>query len=534
MKSSSLSNENGKIRNPILPGFNPDPSICRVGDDYYIAVSTFEWYPGVRIYHSRDLENWSLAGCPLNRINQLDMRGNGDSRGIWAPALSWCDGLFYLIYTNVRNFEGPCKDTLNYLVTAESVEGEWSDPVFLNGSGFDPSLFHDDDGRKWLVNMVCDFRRGHEDTFFGGIEIQEYSPSARRLVGPSRILFEGTELGYTEGPHLLKKDGFYYLMVAEGGSGRGHCETIARSRALLGDYEAQPDGPFITSRFNESNPLQKAGHGSFVETQAGEWYFVHLCARPLADFGNCPLGRETGLQKVVWEEEWPRLAQGGREPSMEVERPRGLAPVVKEVYPKRNDFEVGEVPEEFQSLRAPVSQDWVSFERSGYLTLRGRESLCSPHDQSLLGRRVESLRSEVSICLEFEPETFQQMAGLAVFYNAKKYYYLHVTHDEELGRVIDLHEALDHKLRYPLDRGLAIGDAQSVGLRASIDHHRLRFAYALEGGLWREIPGVYRADLLSDETFGGGFTGLFFCICCQDGKYHAKTADFDWFEYREG
>ncbi|REJ13534.1 MAG: glycoside hydrolase 43 family protein, partial [Paenibacillaceae bacterium] len=172
------------IHNPVLRGFNPDPSILRVGDDYYIATSTFEWFPGVQIHHSRDLRHWRLAARPLERRSQLDMLGNPDSGGIWAPCLSYADGLFHLVFTDVKSHVGPFKDTHNYLVTAPSIEGPWSEPIYLNSSGFDPSLFHDDDGRKWLVNMIWDYRKGKNK--FAGIALQEYSPEQKRLVGPIR------------------------------------------------------------------------------------------------------------------------------------------------------------------------------------------------------------------------------------------------------------------------------------------------------------------------------------------------------------
>jgi xylan 1,4-beta-xylosidase len=181
-----------KIRNPILPGFNPDPSICRAGDDFYIATSTFEWYPGVQIHHSRDLANWRLASRPLNRAALLNMLGNPDSCGVWAPCLSWADGRFYLVYTDVKRFDGNFKDTHNYLTTCETVDGEWTDPVRLNASGFDPSLFHDSDGRRWLLNMVWDHRAARD--FFAGIALQEYSHEAGTLVGERRIIFTGRRL----------------------------------------------------------------------------------------------------------------------------------------------------------------------------------------------------------------------------------------------------------------------------------------------------------------------------------------------------
>ena len=182
-----------KIRNPILPGFNPDPSICRVGDDYFIATSTFEWYPGVQIHHSSDLVNWRLVRRPLDRAEQLDMRGNPDSGGIWAPCLSYADGQFWLVYTDVKRLEGNFKDAHNYIVTAPSIEGPWSDRTYVNSSGFDPSLFHDDDGRKWFVNMVWDHRvpppKPRRHPAFAGIALQEWDSWQRRLIGEAEDHF---------------------------------------------------------------------------------------------------------------------------------------------------------------------------------------------------------------------------------------------------------------------------------------------------------------------------------------------------------
>ena len=236
------------IANPILRGFNPDPSIVRVGDDYYIATSTFEWFPGVQIHHSRDLVYWRLIARPLNRASQLDMRGDPDSCGVWAPCLTHADGLFHLIYTDVKRYGrtttagasgASLRDFHNYLVTSPRIDGEWSDPVYLNSSGFDPSLFHDDDGRKYLVNMLWDHRPGQNR--FAGIVLQEYSPATRTLVGERHNIFSGTAIGLTEAPHLYKRDGWYYLLTAEGGTGWGHAVTMARSRTLFGPYELRED-----------------------------------------------------------------------------------------------------------------------------------------------------------------------------------------------------------------------------------------------------------------------------------------------------
>src|SRR3982751_187039 len=197
------------LRNPILPGFNPDPSILRVGDDYYIATSTFEWYPGVQIHHSKDLANWDLVTRPLTRKSQLDMRGDPDSCGIWAPCLSHDGEKFWLVYTDVKRKDGSFKDAHNYIVTAPSIEGPWSDPVYINSSGFDPSLFHDDDGRKWFLNMLWNqFSHGvggrPKQPSFAGIVLQQWDAKAGRLVGPVKNVFRGSDHGLVEGPHIFK------------------------------------------------------------------------------------------------------------------------------------------------------------------------------------------------------------------------------------------------------------------------------------------------------------------------------------------
>ena len=272
------------IHNPVLRGFEPDPVILRVGADFYIATSTFEWYPGVRIHHSRDLVNWRSLGGVLHSTRLLDLAGVPDSGGIWAPGLSYADGLFHLVFTVVDTYAEGWKDLPNYLTTAPTIEGPWSDPLPLHGRGFDVSLFHDDDGRSWLLNMRFDWRPDREG--FAGIEIQEYDRKTRTLLGEPRTISTGTSVGVAEGPHLYRRDGWYYLVHAEGGTGYEHGAAVARSRDLLGPYEADPAGPLLTSRDDPSLALQKAGHCSLVETATGQWYAAHIVARPHAERGR--------------------------------------------------------------------------------------------------------------------------------------------------------------------------------------------------------------------------------------------------------
>ena len=283
------------IKNPVLPGFHPDPAMIRVGDDYYLATSTFEWFPGVAVYHSRDLVHWEFAAYPLTRVSQLDLRGVPSSCGVFAPCLSYCDGLFYLVYTVVKT-EPVFQDTDNYLVTAPAIEGPWSEPIYLNSTGFDPSLFHDADGRKWLVNRDCDTRLYQANR--GGILLREYDAAQKRLVGPEYRIYRSEKIIGAEGPHLYRHGGWYYLVLAEGGTDTNHVVTVARSHSLTGPYDCDPETPMLTSRDDPWNPLQKAGHGSLVETQDGQWYLAHLVGRPLPSKGTCILGRETAIQKV--------------------------------------------------------------------------------------------------------------------------------------------------------------------------------------------------------------------------------------------
>ncbi|MBN2983771.1 MULTISPECIES: glycoside hydrolase family 43 protein [Cohnella] len=528
------------IRNPILRGFNPDPSILRVEDDYYIATSTFEWFPGVQIHHSRDLRHWRLLGHPLTRPSQLQMLGNPDSGGIWAPCLSYADGVFYLVYTDVKSHLGPFKDTHNYLVTATDIHGPWSDPVYLNSSGFDPSLFHASDGRKWLLNMVWDHRKGKNP--FGGIAMQEYSVRERKLVGPVRNIFRGTELGLTEGPHLYERGGYYYLLTAEGGTRFGHAATVARSRSPFGPYEADPQGPLLTSAGKPELELQRAGHASLVETQGGEWYIAHLCGRPLRPSMQCNLGRETALQRVEWTEDgWLRLAEGGNSPYVTVQAPD--LPEHPWEEPGEELFALGKLSMHLASLRRPVGEDWATLrERPGFLRLKGGESLYSAFRQSLLARRQQSFVMEAKTAVEFEPEHYQQMAGLIYYYNNKNYYYLHISRDEDAGRCLRLMTSDRGVYDEPLEAPVSVEGWGRVHLMAKADGEKFAFYYSADGTDWTPIGPVLDAGKISDENaetiidgylIDQGFTGAFIGICAQDLSGSGKHADFAYFTYRE-
>ncbi|MCP5546641.1 MAG: glycoside hydrolase family 43 protein [Akkermansiaceae bacterium] len=520
------------IRNPVLRGFNPDPSILRVGEDYFIATSTFEWFPGVQIHHSRDLANWRLLSRPLDRLSQLNMIGNPDSGGVWAPCLSYSDGLFYLTYSDIKSWKGNAyKIAYNYLVTAPSIEGPWSDPVFLNGSGFDPSIFHDDDGRKWFLNMLWDHRRLNER--FAGIVLQELCPKTRRLVGPARNIFKGTDRGLVEGPHIYKRDGWYYLLTAEGGTEYAHACTLARSRRIEGPYEVHPDKHLVTSLGHPEAPLQKAGHGSLVQTQEGEWYLAHLCGRPI-DGKHCPLGRETAIQKCVWKEDgWLYLEHGSMLPVVETEGPIGIepAPFNGEKWDGKFDSPILDI--HFQSLRQPVTDDWLSLTaRPGFLRLKGMEPTISVFRQSLIARRVQAFDISVETTVEFQPTTFQQMAGLIAYYDTENHYYLRISHDETLGRTLNVIATDAGHSCEALMNDISIPDEGPVHLRMTMKGTDLQFGFSL-GGDWQEFGPVLNGATLSDDYNHLGFTGAFVGLCCQDLSGQRLHADFERFVYCE-
>ena len=525
------------VKNPILRGFNPDPSILRVEDDYYIAVSTFEWYPGVQIYHSRDLVNWSLVARPLNRASLLDMRGEPDSCGVWAPCLSYNDGHFYLAYTDVRRFDGNFKDTHNYITTCETIDGDWSDPLYVNSSGFDPSIFHDEDGRKWFANMVWDHRP--DRSFFAGVVLQELSMDEGRLLGEPTYIFKGTDLDYTEAPHLYRRGDYYYLMTAEGGTGYGHAITMARSKTIDGMYEADPAGPVITARDDSTQALQRTGHGDFVETADGELLLVYLCGRPLPGTRLCPLGRETAIQRLNYTDDgWFRLANGSNRPEVDFVPPE-LPPGEPTVEFVHDNFDSDTLNPVYQWLRTPYPEEFLSLsDRPGHLRLYGMESPGSLYKQALVARRQTDFVFEATTLVDFSPDNFQQLAGLICYYNSRKFHYAYISTDEGLGRHIGIMSCeADPSLvaTFPIqDERVAVPGDDPVHLRASVSYAELVFSWSPDGIEWRDLPAVLDQSLLSDEAGMEGaeqFTGAFVGVCCNDLTGMRKHADFDYLRY---
>ncbi len=553
------------ICNPVLKGFNPDPSFLRVGKDYYLATSTFEWYPGVQIHHSRDLENWTLVARPLNRAALLDMRGNPDSCGIWAPCLSYSDGLFWLVYTDVKRLDGAFKDSPNYITTCQSIDGEWSDPMYVNNSGFDPTLFHDDDGRKYFANIQWNHRgsgTGGNPTHdsFDGILLQEWSQE-RGLIGDVFNIYGGSERGLTEAPHLFKRNGWYYLTVAEGGTGYQHAVTMARSKVLTGPYETQPDGHLLCADGQPEHPIQRTGHGQYVETHWGDIYHSFLMGRPISDRpapGSpaskyfCPLGRESGLERCVWkDDDWLYLEHGGQLARQSVPSPGTSIDYLanKNTEKKVNgeeslidaaihyDFSESTLPIDFQWLRTPYPERLFRLGDSS-LIVTGRESIGSWFEQSLIARRQQHHCYQADTEVDFSPTTYQQAAGLTTYYNRYKFHALLLTHEPGMGHCLTIISCAgdypDGALVFPMPQPISISE-NTIEMKVSVDNTTQQFYWRTRGSdQWEEIGPELDASVISDEGGRGeheSFTGAFCGMVVFDLTGSAREASFGHFNY---
>lgn len=518
------------VKNPILRGFHPDPSIVRVGENYYVAVSTFEWYPGVAIYCSENLSDWKFAASPLTE-EKIDLRGIDSACGVWAPNLTYYKGTFYLLYTIVYTNRSRYKDTHNFLITASQIEGPWSEPVYLNCSGFDPSLFHDANGKKWLINMTIDHRVDKER--FSGIDIQEYDEKRQKLIGPVYRIFKGTQIGTTEGPNILKRGEYYYLTCAEGGTEFGHCVTVARAKSIIGPYEVNPDNPMLSSKAESSYPIQRAGHGQLVEDGKGRWYMAHLCSRPVD--GYSILGRETAIQNIMWTDSgWFRLQAGGKLPQLEFQTEEKSVEMPVCTKTGREDFEQEKLPWEFFTLRESAKKNGITVsERKGWVRIYGGNSLSSKYKQGLLARRQQDFYCDFTVKMQFCPKRYQHMAGIVCYYNYDNYYYMRVTKDENLGVCICITSvengaiAETECVQLPQDKDIYY-------LRAKIRRENLEFFYSVDEEVFHKVGEILDMRILSDEHVdGNGFTGAMLGMSCQDLQGDGCYADFDWVDYVE-
>ena len=523
------------LKNPIFPGFHPDPCVCRKGEDIFLVVSSFEWMPGLPVYHTRDLKHWELYSHILTDDTNPNLRGLPSAKGIWAPCLTYCEqeDLFYCVYGVMESMNARFFDVNNYLITAKDLHGPWSEPVYLHSAGFDASLLHDDDGRKWVVSLEWETREGYEHP--GAICLCEYLPKEQKIVPEfTRIWRGGTDRGCLEGPHLTKKNGWYYLMCAEGGTGYGHSVTMARSKSVTGPYEGDPENPILTSQpkdynlrgypdalrpelFNPDSELQKCGHGSYVDLPNGETYLFHLCARPLLPELRCVLGRETALQRMVWTEDgWLRKEKGGN-----------LADTLVE----EASLPAWEPEGESFSWYAPRQSPLRFARMADEITLRGGESLTSTHEVSLLARKLPSLHVSFSACLSFTPTAFQHSAGIVLYYDNMNFLFLRKYYSETLGGpALGLLQVENGEKR----EEERIPAPEKVFLRLVVDGKVTRMEWSKDGESYAQVGKDYPTDHFSDEySKYGEFTGCFVGLACVDALTHSQVADFSGVEFAD-
>jgi xylan 1,4-beta-xylosidase len=527
-------------RNPVIRGFAPDPSLVRAGEWYYVATSSFEWFPTIPLHRSRDLAHWEYAGHVRGAVPGNSLAGVPDSGGIWAPSLSWDGERFWVVYSIVRSVGTAYFDLDTYVTTATDVAGEWAAPRRVGGHGFDPALFHDE-GRLWLLNLQSDHRPGGKR--FAGIVLSELDRDTLAPLGDTRLLLQHERL--IEGPKLLRRDGWYLLVLAEGGTGFEHGVLVARSRTITGPYELD-DRALLTTRDAPEAPLQKAGHAELVETPDGEWFMSHLAARPLRtpDGPRCTLGRETAIQAVTWDADgWPRLRQGGRHPAVEVDVPArpGPRPPAAGPGPQPPAARTDALSWPWSTLRTYPDPSWADTSaRPGWIRLRGRQGPESRWEQSLLAQRITEHHAEAEVTVEAAPRTFTQAAGLVLWYDTASYLTLDLTWAEPEGEpqrgqqwqgagrtVLSLLERDEEGARQVAVADIDTGAPVTLGV--TVDGADARFWYLRDGERTPIGPPLDFSRLSDDYGSRLRFTGAFAGIRAHDLVDAAFTADFTGF-----
>jgi xylan 1,4-beta-xylosidase len=522
--NGEITGQKKTYNNPILPGFYPDPSICRVGEDYYLVTSTFEYYPGIPVFHSKDLVNWEQLGYALNRPGQLGLDSVRPSGGVYAPTIRYHDGTYYIINTLVGKGG-------NFIVTAKDVAGPWSDPYWLkDGPGIDPSLFFDDDGKAYYTGNIRPDTIP-SDSKYREIWLNEINLKTMKFTGERTIILrEGALHGANnaEAPHIYKVKGTYYLMIAEGGTGENHAVTIFRSKNIRGPYEGNKKNPILTHRHLGSNyPIACTGHADLVETQKGDWWMVLLAVRPYGGF-HFNLGRETFLTPVIWEDGWPVVSPGnGR-----VLEQYTVPDLPEHVYPilsARDNFDKDTLRCEWNFIRTPRTQFYSLTERKNYLRLRlKKETITGWENPSFIGRRQQHINFSASTAIEFMPEKENETAGIVLLQNNDFQFRIEkmLVNGKPTVRLTKRFKGKD----------VVLGEIASTNkrfyLKAEASGQSYNFYYAEKENEWNVLKEDVDGRTLS-RTNAGGFVGTYIGIYASgNGKESSSHADFDWFEYK--
>ncbi len=542
------------FHNPILSGFYPDPSICRVGDDYYMATSSFNYYPGIPMFHSRDLVHWEQIGHGIHRPEQLDYKNCEASLGLWAPTIRYHEGTFYLINTFVSEGREVYRD--NYILTAKDPSGPWSDPVFIQGAdGIDPTIFFDEDGRMWYAGNYIEKHPKYEGHH--GIYLCELDRTTFQFVGERKVIWDGarTTSKWIEAPHLYFINGYYYLIVAEGGTFSNHCVMMARAKKVDGDYEICPRNPIVTHRHLPlAREISVTGHADIVQTPKGDWWMVLLAVRPYGDF-QFNTGRETFLVPFHWEKDgWPLLdTEDGivhsteRKPDLPEFVPAGVNPMEQDVL---DSFEEETPDLRWNTVQAPKSDFYSLTERKGFLRLsllpatlwkKNLSDRWHTEQPACVVRRQQHHTFEASAKMEFCPKSGKEEAGLVLLQDDRYSYLLTVGQNENGKPAVRLAKAENgvHTVIRELELNAEEVNAEgSIILGTTCNNETYDFWYEIAEGSRKGIRVAVKeklpAELLSsnvNEGFTGAYVGMYASSCHTESDNHA---DFDWFRYEGG
>ena len=532
----SLSAAAQTFDNPVLPGFYPDPSVCRVGEDYYMVTSSFEWFPGLPVFHSKDLVNWRQIGHVLDRPSQLAMKdGMRNSHGLWAPTIRHHNGRFYVICTATG-----CGG--NFFVTSDNAAGPYSEPVFIEDSpGIDPSLFFDDDGTVWYSGSWNGEKKDNPRRWFAEdrIYIQQLDIATGKFIGERHIVTSGFTVNspYTEAPHIYKMFGKYYLVVAEGGTWEKHAVTVFTAGHVIGPYTPFIGNPVLTHRhLGNDIDITTIGHADIVETQFGDWYAVMLGVRPNGGYNM--LGRETFLTSVVFDTIPPTyLPFIGPQPIfnpgvgrvlMKDRRPNLPWTPVAEV-PAKDDFDSADLGFQWNFLRTPFEK-WYSINpANSKLVMKLRpNSVTEWTNPSLIARRVQHFNFDVECGFEFSPKTSNEEVGLVIMQNDRFHYRLTVT-CEGSGSVVKLIKVMNGEAET-----IALLPVKSPKMVVAMKGRGLEYSfYAGENpDSLRPVGGIQDATVCSSNVaagFIGPYLGMY---ASSNGKPSKRSAEFDWFIYK--
>ncbi len=547
LHGAAAGKEKTEYTNPIMAGFYPDPSICRVGTDYYLVNSTFAYFPGITVHASKDLVHWKLLGYVLDDPEVFNLDSAGVSRGIFAPAIRYDRGVFYVTCTLVDKGG-------NFVATAKNPAGPWSKPAWLPEiNGIDPSLFFDDNGKSYIVyNSVAPDDKplysGHRT-----IRIREFDAEKLTVVGEERILINGgtniaEKPAWIEGPHIFKKDGSYYLICAEGGTEDNHSEVVFKSGTIDGPYLPHKNNPILTQRDldpRRSHPITCTGHADFVETPKGNWYAVFLGCRPYPPFGELyyNTGRETFLAPVKWHNGWPTIISKNREVKYRYPSPLPVSAEEADIPHSGNleysdNFSSSSLNPNWEFLRTPHERWYNLKATSGFLSIRVRPETCAGKlNPSFIGFRQSNATCEASTALDFSPKGQNEKAGLLIFQNETHFYYLCKSREGN-NTVVQLYKSLDDacasgNMQLLSSTKLDSTDvSKELSLRIEAHQCTYSFSFAPTSGKWITMKDSIDATYLSTRT-AGGFVGCMYAMYATSlGEPSENVARFDWFKYK--